>query len=132
MKKEIFVVGAVIIDNGKILCAQRGPNKHLPYKWEFPGGKVELGETPQEALKRELFEEMKCEIEIGEKIDSTVYEYEFAIIHLTTYYCKLISGKPTLSEHLEIKWLLPNEIKDLDWAPADIPTIDKLTRLALK
>ena len=58
MKKNIYVVGAVIIENGKILCAQRGPSKSLPLKWEFPGGKIEEGESPQEALRREIKEEM--------------------------------------------------------------------------
>ncbi len=125
--KNIYVVGAVIINNGKVLCAQRGPNKSLPYKWEFPGGKIEKYETPQEALQREILEEMHCKIEIGEKIEYTSYEYDFGIVHLTTYICKLNDGEPQLTEHVNIKWLKPNELKFLDWAPADIPTIKRLT-----
>ena len=100
MKKNIHVVGAVIIENDKILCAQRGPAKSLPLKWEFPGGKIEAGETPQEALSREIKEEMQCIVEIGGQVEHTVYEYEFGIVHLTTYYCKLIEGKPVLTEHV--------------------------------
>lgn len=126
MKKHIHVVGAVIIEDGKILCAQRGATKTLAYKWEFPGGKIEEGETAQAALKREIDEEMNCIVEIGEEIDTTVYEYDFAFIHLTTFYCKLIKGKPTLTEHVDIKWLSANELGSLDWAPADIPTVNKL------
>ncbi len=126
MKKNIHVVGAVIEENNKILCAQRGQTKTLPLKWEFPGGKIEEGETLQEALKREINEEMRCLIEIGEQIDHTVHEYDFGIVHLTTFHCKLIEGRPVLTEHLSIKWLLPNELTLLDWAPADIPTIEKL------
>ncbi|MBS4202162.1 (deoxy)nucleoside triphosphate pyrophosphohydrolase [Bacillus sp. FJAT-49732] len=130
MKKDIHVVGAVIVDNGKILCAQRGASKILPLKWEFPGGKIEKGETPQDALKREIKEEMHCEIEVGEQMEHTVYEYHFGIVHLTTYICKLIDGKPKLTEHVAIQWLLPDELQTLDWAPADIPTIKKLISLA--
>lgn len=130
MKKDIHVVGAVIVDNGKILCAQRGASKILPLKWEFPGGKIEKGETPQDALKREIKEEMHCEIEVGEQMEHTVYEYHFGIVHLTTYICKLIDGKPKLTEHVAIQWLLPDELQTLDWAPADIPTIEKLISLA--
>ncbi len=86
MKKNIHVVGAVITDNNKILCAQRGPSKSLPYKWEFPGGKIEQGETPGDALQREIEEEMHCQIEVGEQVEHTVYEYDFGIVHLSTYF----------------------------------------------
>ena len=127
MKKNIYVVGAVIIENDKILCAQRGPSKSLPLKWEFPGGKIEAGETPQEALSREIKEEMQCKVEIGDQVEHTVYEYDFGIVHLTTFYCKLIEGRPVLTEHVSIKWLAPDELKSLDWAPADIPAIEKLS-----
>ncbi|MGM0875671.1 MAG: (deoxy)nucleoside triphosphate pyrophosphohydrolase [Bacillota bacterium] len=131
MKKNIYVVGAVIVENGKILCAQRGPAKALPLKWEFPGGKVEEGESPQQALRREINEEMHCKIEIGDQIEHTVYEYDFGIVHLTTFYCKLIEGEPVLTEHLSIKWLSPDELRSLDWAPADIPATKKLSSTSL-
>lgn len=127
MKKNIHVVGAVIIENGKILCAQRGPDKAMPLKWEFPGGKIEAGESPQEALRREIVEEMQCEIEIGDQVEHTVYEYDFGIVHLTTFYCKLIRGRPVLTEHASMKWLSPDKLKSLDWAPADLPAIEKLS-----
>lgn len=127
MKKNIHVVGAVILENGKILCAQRGPSKSLAFKWEFPGGKIEVSESPQQALMREINEEMQCEIEIGEQIDHTIYEYDFGIVHLTTFLCKLKEGEPALTEHVAIKWLSPKELFSLDWAPADIPTIEKLS-----
>lgn len=126
MKKDIHVVGAVIIEGEKILCAQRGSTKSLPYRWEFPGGKIEKGESPQEALKREINEEMHCQIKIGKQVEHTVYEYDFGVVHLTTYYCELIEGNPVLTEHVSIKWLSPNELILLDWAPADIPAIEKL------
>ncbi|NRD79781.1 (deoxy)nucleoside triphosphate pyrophosphohydrolase [Bacillus sp. BRMEA1] len=130
MKKNIYVVGAIIIQNGKILCAQRGANKSLPFKWEFPGGKIEKGESPQEALYREINEEMRCKIEIHEQVEHTVYEYDFGIVHLTTFACKLLEGEPVLTEHVSIKWLVPNELDSLDWAPADVPAIKKLLEIS--
>lgn len=128
MKKEIHVVGAVIVQSGKIFCAQRGRNKTLPGKWEFPGGKIEHGESPIEALKREIKEEMDCEIQVGKQIEHTIYEYDFGIVHLTTYYCRIVSGKPQLTEHTDSKWLVPAELNELDWAPADIPAIETIKK----
>ena len=126
MKKTIHVVGAVIEKDGKILCAQRNSNQTLPLKWEFPGGKIESGETPQKALRREIQEEMQCEIEIGNQIEDTLYEYDFAIVHLTTFYCRLTRGTPVLTEHAAIEWLGRDELASLDWAPADVPAIEKI------
>ncbi|WP_456272427.1 (deoxy)nucleoside triphosphate pyrophosphohydrolase [Bacillus sp. AK031] len=129
MKKNIHVVGAVIFKDSKILCAQRGTEKSLPLLWEFPGGKIEEGEKPEDALKREIKEEMRCTIDISEQIEHTVYEYDFGIVHLTTYYCKLIEGEPVLTEHAAIKWLAPEELSTLEWAPADIPAIEKIAKV---
>lgn len=128
MKKNIHVVGAVIWRDGKVLCAQRGATKTLAYKWEFPGGKIEEGETPEAALKREIHEEMDCTIEVGERVEHTVYEYDFGIVHLTTYHCRVVIGKPKLTEHIDAKWLHPSELHNLDWAPADLPAIEKLAQ----
>ncbi|MBU8791150.1 (deoxy)nucleoside triphosphate pyrophosphohydrolase [Oceanobacillus caeni] len=128
MKKDIYVVGAVIVENGKVLCAQRGPSKSLANKWEFPGGKIEQGELPEEALRREIEEEMKCKVLVKEKVEHTIYEYDFGIVHLTTFICELKEGTPVLTEHIDIKWLQPDELPTLDWAPADIPAIEKLSK----
>ncbi|MDQ0232046.1 (deoxy)nucleoside triphosphate pyrophosphohydrolase [Metabacillus malikii] len=132
MKKLINVVGAVIMKDGKILCAQRGNTKVLSSFWEFPGGKIEEGESPQQALHREIIEEMECEIEIEKLLDETVYEYDFGIVNLKTFKCKLTEGKPTLTEHTAMKWLFPHELNTLQWAPADIPTVEKLMGIVYK
>lgn len=129
MKKYIRVVGAVIVnENDEILCAQRPEGKSLELMWEFPGGKIEEEEQPADALRRELEEEMGCQIEVGDKITTTVHEYDFGIVELTTYYSKVISGDIQLLEHVDMKWLARNDISVLDWAPADIPAIELIEK----
>ncbi|GGI01870.1 (deoxy)nucleoside triphosphate pyrophosphohydrolase [Mammaliicoccus vitulinus] len=123
MKKQIEVVGAVIFSDNKVLCAQRNENMSLPLMWEFPGGKVEQDESEVDALKREINEEMLCDLEVGDKITSTAYEYDFGIVNLHTYKCKLKEKIPTLTEHKSIKWLNIHELESLEWAPADIPAV---------
>lgn len=123
MKKNIEVVGAVIVADGEILCAQRGPNGALGGKWEFPGGKVEGGESPREALEREIHEELECVVRVGEKVTTTVHEYDFAVITLTTFYCQLLDGDPQLTEHVSVQWLPPSRLAELDWAAADVPAV---------
>lgn len=131
MKKEINVVGAIIIKDGKILCAQRGNSKALAYLWEFPGGKIEKGETPREALKRELVEELNIEVFVEQnQFEQTTYEYYFGIVQLTTFICQLKMGEPKLTEHIAIKWLEPSKLSSLEWAPADIPAVEKLNEIA--
>ncbi|WP_239762306.1 MULTISPECIES: (deoxy)nucleoside triphosphate pyrophosphohydrolase [unclassified Mammaliicoccus] len=123
MKKQIEVVGAIIFNDDKILCAQRNENMSLPLMWEFPGGKIEKGESEIEALKREISEEMLCDLEVGDKVTSTSYEYDFGIVNLHTYKCKLKEKMPTLTEHKNIQWLDVKDLETLEWAPADIPAV---------
>lgn len=89
--------------------------------------KIEQGESDIEALKREIREEMKCDLEVGEKVTTTTYEYDFAIIQLTTYRCQLKSQLPTLTEHKAIEWLNKKDLKSLTWAPTDIPAVEIIT-----
>lgn len=123
MKKQIDVVGAVVVTDGRVLCVQRGPHGSLAGKWEFPGGKIEPGESPQAALEREIHEELLCRIAVGEGITTTSHEYDFGIVNLTTFYCELVAGTPRLVEHAQMSWRSPDELGELDWAPADIPAV---------
>lgn len=127
MKKEIFVVGAIIIRDEKILCCQRGEGRSLARLWEFPGGKIEKDESPIEALRRELMEELRIQVDINDRLfKSTTYEYDFGIVTLKTYICHLKTGDPVLTEHIQSKWLSTDQLDQLDWAPADIPAVQKL------
>lgn len=123
MPKQIHVVGAVITRDGLVMCAQRGDDGNLPGLWEFPGGKIEQGESKQAALMREITEELECTVEVGREVTTTTHEYEFGEVTLTTFYCRLVAGTPKLTEHASIKWLPPDELESIPWAPADIPAI---------
>jgi 8-oxo-dGTP diphosphatase len=124
--KHITVVGAVILKNGQIFACKRGPNMSLAGLWEFPGGKVEVGESAPEALKREIEEELGCTIQVGEFVTTTDHQYDFGIVSLTTYLCEIIQGAPTLTEHSEERWLDPNDLHTVEWAPADVPAVELL------
>lgn len=124
MKKQINVVGAVIVRDNKILCAQRGLAGSLGGMWEFPGGKIESGETPRKALEREIREELLCTVKVGDEVTTTTYEYDFGSVTLTSFYCELLDGEPQLTEHEDARWLKRNELSTLEWAPADIPAVE--------
>ncbi|MGX7329448.1 (deoxy)nucleoside triphosphate pyrophosphohydrolase [Enterococcus bulliens] len=127
MEKIISVVGAILIEDGKILIAQRGPGRALANLWEFPGGKIEKHETAREALVRELNEELNITVQVEEDLfDHTRYVYDFGIVELTTYRCQLVKGIPRLTEHVAIKWVEPHELDPDVFAPADIPAVEKL------
>lgn len=128
MKKQIAVVGAVLTRGNKILAAKRGPGMSLPGLWEFPGGKIESGETPHEALAREIAEELRCEVAIGALINTAQHEYDFGVVHLTTFYCALIGAEPTLTEHEAILWVDAAELDTLEWAPADLPAVRQIMK----
>lgn len=96
--------------------------------WEFPGGKVERGESPRSALVREIDEELGCSVAVGDIVTRTVHAYDFATIDLTTYFCELTGNAPTLREHADSRWLTPDCLSDLTWAPADVPAIGVLMK----
>ncbi|WP_129731291.1 MULTISPECIES: (deoxy)nucleoside triphosphate pyrophosphohydrolase [Bacillaceae] len=128
MKKTVQVVGAVIFnETDDILCALRSPEMDLPNLWEFPGGKVEEGEQPEDTLSREIQEELGCAIEIFERYADIIHEYPNVIVNLITYKAKIIEGTATAKEHAELRWVPAKELLHLEWAPADIPTVQLLT-----
>ena len=128
MGRTIEVVGAVIVRDNRVYCVQRGPGGSLPGMWEFPGGKVEPGENEVAALAREIREELLCDVMVGEKITATAHEYDFGTVRLTTFYCDLIAGEPSLTEHAAELWLQPKRLTDLTWAPADIPAVEVIVK----
>ena len=123
--KTIRVVAAIIRDKGRIFATQRG---YGPYKdgWEFPGGKIEPGETPEEALKREIREELDTEIEVGEPAGHIEYDYPEFHLSMDCFFCTLLSGNLTLKEHEAARWLSPAELDSVSWLPADRSLIDGL------
>lgn len=131
MKKQITVVGAVIIRDGLVYCARRGMQAALPGMWEFPGGKVEAGESFDAALIREIDEELDCTVTVLKPLETTTHEYDFAIVTLATFICELTAGEPRSNEHAEEMWLPISELETLDWAPADIPAVEKLRGMSV-
>ena len=117
-KKEIRVVAGIIIKENKILAVKRGYGKWKGY-WEFPGGKIEINETTQDALKRELKEELDIEISDLKFLTDIEYSYPDFNLAMQCYTCGLLSDKITLKEHEEMRWLRPDELDSLQWLPAD-------------
>lgn len=126
--KTIKVVAAIIQDGNKIFATQRGYGEFKD-GWEFPGGKIEQGETPEEALVREIKEELDTEIEVGEQIHTV--EYDYPEFHLTMYcfLCRVLSGDLILKEHEAARWLTKETLDSVDWLPADEGLIEKLKRV---
>jgi 8-oxo-dGTP diphosphatase len=125
-KPRVAVVGAVLERGGLILAARRGAGMTQPGLWEFPGGKVEPGESPAEALRREVAEELGCTVEVGAHVARCEHESASRVVVLDTYRCTVVAGEPHAIEHDEIRWLAPSDLVDLTWSPADRPTVRRL------
>ena len=128
-KRHIHVACALIERDGLVLAAQRGVGMSLPHKWEFPGGKLEPGESPEECLQREMVEEMGVEVSIGRALPLFTHHYDMFTVTLYPFVCSLQSPEITLHEHAAIAWLLPGQLHTLDWLEADRPLLEMYLNL---
>ena len=124
--RKTSVTCAIIESNQKVLVTQRSEKMKLPLKWEFPGGKVEKGETDEDCLIREIYEELNINIVIKKKLKSNTHKYsENKAIKLIPFICELTGGEIKLTEHANFLWLSNSELVNLDWAEADIPILNE-------
>lgn len=129
MAMNVFKITAAVIEkDGKVLIAKRHKGDHHGGKWEFPGGKVEHGETPEQCLKRELKEELDIEAEIGEFICSSDFAYMLVPMELLVFKARYLSGEVKALDHDELRWVDPGDLADYDFAKADIKVVTKLMK----
>lgn len=130
MKKHVCVAAGLLFSDGKLFAAKRGesPYPYIAYKYEFPGGKIEKGESGEAAVKRELKEELDLEVKVGGLFAKTTFEYPDFIITLSVYECEMLSDF-VLKEHESFLWLRPCELDSAEWAPADADMVETLKRV---
>ena len=123
--KTIQVVAAIIVEEGRLFATQRGYGDFKDY-WEFPGGKIEPGETPEEALRREILEELDTHVEVGDLL--TIVEYDYPQFHLKLhcFRCRIIDGQLQLKEHEDALWIELDKLEQLNWLPADLQILPLL------
>jgi len=123
--KKIKVVAAIIIHENKVFATQRGYGEFKD-GWEFPGGKIEPGEIPEQALKREIREELDSEIEVKELFETVEYDYPSFHLSMDCFICQVISGDLVLKEHEAAAWLTKETLSSVDWLPADLNLVEKI------
>ena len=121
---HIHVTCAIIERDGLVLAAQRSAAMAMPLKWEFPGGKIDGGESREECLRRELSEELGINVKVGKSLPPATHHYPALIVTLYPFICAIDSGEIVLHEHAAISWLPPEQLHALDWAEADLPVIE--------
>lgn len=126
MEKVVEVVAALIWDRDRFLICQRPANKARGLLWEFVGGKIEQGETKEQALIRECQEELEITVEPHEVFTEVTHEYPDITVHLTLFICTILRGQPQLLEHNDLKWITPNEIPNYDFCPADVEILKRI------
>jgi 8-oxo-dGTP diphosphatase len=122
----IQVTAAIIINSGKVFIAKRKPPGRMPGMWEFPGGKIENGETPEHCLKRELREELGIDAAIGRHVGTSIYEYDFYTVELMAYRTKIITGEIKLRDHADMAWVAPEDLGKYEFAPADVLFVEMI------
>lgn len=122
-KPHLHVSCALIERDGFVLACRRGPEMRMPLKWEFPGGKIEAGETAEQCLLREVHEEMGVNIAICSALSPATHSYGDFTVTLYPFVCSIENGEPMLHEHAELLWLAPKDLPALDWCAADLPVI---------
>lgn len=130
MKRHLHVACAIIEQEGKILAAQRSPATSLPLKWEFPGGKIESGESPEQCLNREMQEELGVSVHIDRALSASTHSYPDFTVTLYPFTCRLkCDSTITMHEHHALQWIEPHRMPELDWAAADQPIITEYLTL---
>ena len=125
--KTVRVVAAIIIENGKVFATQRGYGEFKD-GWEFPGGKIEPGETPEEAIVREIKEELDTEVEVIQLLDTVEYDYPNFHLSMGCFICKIKSGDLVLKEHEAAKWLTKDTLGSVEWLPADMGLVGEIEK----
>ena len=126
MHTIVKVTAAILEKDGKFLVAQRKCSDPLCGKWEFPGGKIEPGETPEQCLGRELKEEFDIDVTVGERVGSNVHHYDHISIELMAYRASWVSGTIRMNDHKAYRWVTVDQLTECDFAPADIPLVEML------